>query len=147
MMPGLATQPDNPVARDRKSLIASCAMELRITMIASPEDPPWRSTDYQSELRDLGLTLKADGLEIYEVSANSVRSGCSPAISGEWKVKLGTTSGPDLGNPVGSWLQARHGRTVRLTIGEIEADVRTVEELVSVIRSARFYQEVAENDF
>jgi hypothetical protein len=121
-------------------------MELRITMIASPEDPPWRSTDYQSELRDLGMTLKADGLEIYEVSANFARSGCSPAISGEWKIKLGAPPDPDLGNPVGSWLRARRGRTVRLTIGEIEADVRTVEELVSVIRTARMYQEVAENE-
>jgi hypothetical protein len=122
-------------------------MELRIAMIASPEDPPWRSPDYQSELRSLGLSLKADGLEIYEVGAGSARSGCSPSISGEWKIKLGGAHGPVLGSPIGSWLQARRGRTVRLTIGEVEADVRTVNELVSVIESVRVYQEAAENEF
>jgi hypothetical protein len=43
-------------------------------------------------------------------------------------------------------LQARRGRTVRLTIGETEADVQTAEELVSVIKIARSYEEVSEND-
>lgn len=134
------------VAPSRETLIAFGAMELQISMIPSPEDPAWRSDDYQSELRNLGLTLKADGLEIHDVGGYSVRAGCSSAISGEWKVKLDAMLDQVLGAPVGSWLQARRGRTVRLTIGEIEADVRTVDELVSVIRTAKFYQENAENE-
>lgn len=121
-------------------------MELQISMIPSPEDPPWRSDDYQAELRNLGLTLRADGLELRDVGGHSVRAGCPSVISGEWRVKLGARLGPILEAPVDSWLQARRGRTVRLTIGEIEADVRTADELVSVINTAKFYQEVAENE-
>ena len=120
------------VALNGKILIRFCAMELQISMIPSPEDPPWRSDDYQSGLRNLGLTLRADGLEI--------------PISGEWRVKLSATLGPILGVPVGSWLQARRGRTVRLTIGEVEADVRTADELVNAIKIAKFYQEAVENE-
>jgi hypothetical protein len=90
-----------------KSLIASVAMELRITMIPSPEDPPLRSEDYQSELRHLELALKADGLEIDEVGSHPVRSGGSLPISGEWKVELGAALEPTLRAPVGSWLQGR----------------------------------------
>jgi len=120
-------------------------MELQISMIPSPEDPPCRSDDYQSELRNLGLTLRADGLELREVGPRSVRAECAP-LSGEWRVQLGAALGPILGVPVGSWLQARRGRTVRLTIGEMEADVRTADELESVIKIAKFYQEVAENE-
>jgi len=134
------------VAYNGKSLIASCAMELQISMIPSPEDPPWRSDDYQSELRSLGLTLRADGLELHDVGSHPVREGCTPAMSGAWRVKLGAALGPTLEAPVGSWLQARRGRTVRLTVGEIEADVRTADELLCVINTARFYQEVAESE-
>ena len=129
-----------------KSLIASVAMELRISMIPSPEDPPWRSDNYQSELRNLGLALKADGVEIHEVGPHPIRSGGAPPISGEWKVELGAALEPILKAPVGSWLQGRRGRTARLRIGEIEADVRTVEELARVIKIAKCYQEVTENE-
>ena len=121
-------------------------MELQISMIPSPEDPPWRSDDYQSELRNLGRTLKADGLEIQEVGSHPVHPGDPPPISGEWRVKLGSTLEPALRAPVGSWLQARRGRTAILRIGEIEADIRTVEELGRVLKIAKCYQEVTESE-
>jgi hypothetical protein len=121
-------------------------MELQISMIPSPEDPAWRSDDYQSELRNLGLTLRADGLEIHEVGSHPFPSGNSPPISGEWRVKLGANLEPALCVPVGSWLQARRGRTARLRIGEIEADIRTVEELGRVLKIANCYQEVTEGE-
>jgi hypothetical protein len=121
-------------------------MELQISMIPSPEDPPWRSDGYQSELRNLGLALKADGLDIHEVGSHPIRAGGSLPISGEWRVELGTLLEPTLKAPLGSWLQGRRGRTARLRIGEIEADVRTVEELVRVIKIAKCYQEVTESE-
>ena len=121
-------------------------MELQISMIPSPEDPPWRSDDYQSELRKLGLALRGDGLEIHEVGSHPVRSGETSPLSGEWRFKLGATLEPILKTPVGSWLQARRGRTARLRIGEIEADVRTVEELTRVLKIANCYQQVAEEE-
>ena len=121
-------------------------MELQISMIPSPEDPPWRSSDYQSELRNLGLSLKADGLEIRDVSTLPARAGSPPPLLGEWRVKFDASLAPILQTPVGAWLQARRGRTARLRIGEIEADVRTIEELVRVIRVAKCYQEVTENE-
>ena len=121
-------------------------MELRISMIPSPEDSPWRSDDFQSELRNLGLALRADGLELEAVGVRPVRGGASPETSGEWRVKLGATLGSTLETPVSSWLQARRGRTVRLTIGEIEADVRTADELLSVLKTAMSYQEVSESE-
>ncbi|SRR5487761_571481 len=121
-------------------------MELQISMIPSPDDLPWRSDDYQSELRNLGLALRADGLEIREVGVQSVREGCVACISGEWRVRLGERVDRALEAPVGFWLQARRGRTVRLTIGETEADVQTAEELVSVIKIARSYEKVSENE-
>ena len=71
-------------------------MELQISMIPSPEDPPWRSDDYQSELRKLGLALRGGGLEIHEVGSHPVRSGETSPISGEWRVKLGATLEPIL---------------------------------------------------
>jgi hypothetical protein len=121
-------------------------MELRISTIPSPEDPPWRSVDYQSELRELGAKLRADGLAIREVNFSAGCSDCPPAVSGEWRVPLDAALAPVLEAPLGSWLQARHGRTARLRIGEIEADVRNVQELARVIRVAKCYQDVTEGE-
>lgn len=119
-------------------------MELRISTIPSPEDPPWRNADYQSELRELEVKLRADGLAISEVHSPALCSDCPPAVSGEWRVPLDAALAPILEAPLGSWLQARHGRTARLRIGEIEADVRNIQELARVIRVAKCYQDVAE---
>ena len=121
-------------------------MELLISMIPSPEDAPWRSEDYQSELRNLGSALRGDGLEIQEVGSHAARSGEMSPLSGEWRVKLGASLEPILKAPVGSWLQARRGRTAKLRIGEIEADVRNAEELARVIKIAKCYQSVTENE-
>jgi hypothetical protein len=143
---GLGYKEVHQTVLNGKSLIASFAMELQISMIPSPEDPPWRSDDYQSELRELGLALRGDGLEICEVGSHPVRSGEISPISGEWRIKLGAMLEPILKAPVGSWLQARRGRTARLRIGEIEADVRTAEELARVIKIAKCYQDVTENE-
>ena len=85
-------------------------------------------------------------MEIQEVGSHAVRSGETSPISGEWKVNLGATLDPLLKAPVGSWLEARRGRTARLRIGEIEADVRNAEELARVIKIAKCYQEVTENE-
>ena len=126
--------------------IGALAMELRISTIPSLEDPSWRSAAYQSELRELGLRLQADGLAIREVSSPSGCSDCPPAVSGEWKVPLDAALASILEAPLGLWLQARHGRTARLRIGEIEADVRNVQELARVIRVAKCYQDVLEGD-
>ena len=121
-------------------------MELRISMIPSPKDPPWISEDYQSDLRNLGLSLRADGLEIDDVGPRPIKTGSLCAITGEWRVKLCNTLGPVLGAPVGSWLQARHGRTVHLTIGKVEVDVRTAEELLCAIKIAGLYEQSADSD-
>jgi hypothetical protein len=111
-------------------------MELQISMIPSPLDPPLRSDDYQSNIRNLGRTLKEYGLEVREVRAES----------GEWSVKLDGALGPVLGVPLGFWLQGRHGRAVRLTIGDVEADVLTADQLERAIHIARLYHEGSEKE-
>jgi hypothetical protein len=121
-------------------------MELQICMIPSPEDPPLRSDGYQSELRDFGLIVSSSGLEISDMSPRPVRAEYRPAISGEWRIKLKPTAAPLLRTPVHSWLQARRGRIARLKIGEIETDVRTVDEFVTVIQIANRYQEASEQE-
>lgn len=121
-------------------------MDLQISMIGSPEDPQWMSDSYQTDLREVGRALRAKGLEIREVGGRSAREGCASCVSGEWKVALNAGIGPILKVSVGSWLQARRGRTVRLKMGEIEADVRTAEELASVIKLAKGYMKVAESE-
>jgi len=121
-------------------------MELHISMIPSPEDPPWRSDDYQSGLRGLEMAFNVDGLEVHEAGRSSVIAECGTTISGEWWVRLDAMPHSVLAAVVGSWLQERRGRTVCLTIGEVEADVLTVDEFLGAIQCARLYQELSESD-
>lgn len=121
-------------------------MELQICMIPSPEDPPLGSTEYQLELRALGLTLKQSGLDVRDSGSRRLYVECQAPMLGEWWVKLGPQAAALLSATVHSWLEARRGRTARLKIGEVEADVRTVEELAAVIQVANRYQSISEMD-
>lgn len=121
-------------------------MELQISMIPSPEDPPLGSAEYQSELRMLGLGLKQSGLEIRDSSTRRLDVESQLPMIGEWWIKVEPQAAALLGTTVFSWLQARRGRTARLKIGEVEVDVRTVEELAAVIQVANRYQTICEMD-
>jgi hypothetical protein len=40
---------------------------------------------------------------------------------------------------IGAWLQARHGRKVRLKVGDVEAEAATVQEVEQLLERAKAY--------
>jgi len=62
-------------------------------------------------------------------------------LSGKFIVKLVAIVGPVLGTGIGAWLHARSGRKVRLKIGDIEAEARTVEEVEKLLDRAKDIQQ------
>ncbi len=66
---------------------------------------------------------------------------------GEFIAVLKTLGGPAIGAvalAAGAWVQTRYGRKVRLKIGALEAEGRSVEEVEKLLKVASDYQKPPE---
>ena len=122
------------------------ATELDLTLIPGPNDPPFRSPDYQAELRQFEQCLRSNGLEVSPTI--ELREAWTPVpvpapYLGDFTIKLAAIVGPVLGTGIGAWLQARIGRKVRLRVGPdgFEAEARTTEEVEKLLDLAREFQQ------
>ena len=52
---------------------------------------------------------------------------------GEFIITLAPGLGPGLGTELGAWLQARHGRKVRVKLDEIEIEAQTPEQVETLL--------------
>lgn len=90
-----------------------------------------------------GAVLKTNGV-IYgqmAVAMDTVDAHGYPL--GEFIASLKTFGGPAItaaAAAAGAWVQARYGRKVRLKIGELEAEGRSVEEVEKLLKVAADYQ-------
>lgn len=107
--------------------------ELDLTFIPAPDDPPLKSSAYQSELQRFEQDLNSNGLEVsytMEVRESWTPEPILAPYLGDFAIKL--INSPIVGvlvGAVGAWLHARAGRKVRLKIGEIEAEAQTMEQV------------------
>lgn len=104
-------------------------------MIAADTDPPLHTSEYQAGLdeveRALQVHVKVSSLiDIQEaVDAPSF-------LMGSFTIESVKSVGLVVGPIIGAWLQARYGRKVRLKIGDIEAEARTVSEVEELLERA-----------
>lgn len=116
--------------------------EIRVWLMRGPDDPPLRSQEYQQQLRaflesaesqDLKVSF---GIELIEAAADP--TGASPTIySGLFTLagtagSLGTFA---LGAFV-TWLKGHNGRKVKLKVGNIQMEARTVDEIEKLLKLA-----------
>jgi len=121
--------------------------ELTITLLPARDDAALRSADYQRELHRFEESLTAQGLQV-GVSIELRESGAPnplalvlPHYLGDFTIKLVATVGPPLGALIGAWLHARHGRKVRLKIGDIEAEAQSIDEVEKLLQQAERFQQ------
>ena len=115
------------------------ASELFLALIPALNDPPFRSQDYQAELRQFEQDLQSKGLEVSPII--ELREAWTPVpfpapYVGDFITKLAAIVGPAFGMGVGAWLHARYGRRVRLKVGDIEAEAQTLEEVEKLLTHA-----------
>jgi hypothetical protein len=56
-------------------------------------------------------------------------------------IAMAKVAGPPLFTVLGIWLQSRYGRKVRLKVGDIEAEARTIQEVEQLIARAQDIQQ------
>lgn len=128
-------------ARERQRLAERGEVSLEFVRACEAEDP--RTEDFQADMTEVSNTLKANGV----VFSRAVMTFDSVDGTGfplpEFTVLL-KTLGPvaigALGAVSGGWVQARYGRKVRVKIGDLEAEGRSVEEVKALLKMAQDYK-------
>jgi hypothetical protein len=110
---------------------------IRIFLTPAADDPQLDSPQYQGDIRDLLSAVKAQGIRISPAfKTMDAAAGTSPGIyTGAFEIAKDAL--PLIAALLGAWIQARYGRKVRLKVGEIEAEAKSVEEIDELLKVAK----------
>ncbi|WP_233875031.1 hypothetical protein [Paraburkholderia adhaesiva] len=118
--------------------------EIEIRLKRAPDDPPERDTTFQSELRTFASALRSAGVDYrqWAMTFDSVAAQGYPLA--QYTIPaiqyLGPAALSALTAAITVWVQGRSGRKVRLKVGDIEAEARTVEEVKQLLEYAHTLQ-------
>ena len=120
-------------------------MEIHLSLIPAFGER-FLDPEYQEQVRDLVQALERRGMEVRPYSQFLPDSTFSPdpatLLLGDFLIRvLQSMASPSLGGFVGTWLQAKHGRKVRVRIGDVEAEVQTADEFETLLAKAEENQE------
>jgi hypothetical protein len=120
------------------------AGEFSIELARTADDPPENDSVFQEELSHFSASLRAAGVPYSQtaIAFDSVDAHGYPLPEFIVAIKvLGPPVIAALATAAGAWVQARYGRKVRLKIGEVEAEARTVAEVKELLKSAAKFQD------
>jgi hypothetical protein len=117
------------------------AQEIEIRLKRAPDDPAERDFAFQSELRAFSATLHSAGIR-YSQRAMAFDSSAAVGYPlAEFIIKeLGPAAIGVIDAAVGAWVSGRSGRKVRLKVGDIEAEARTIDEVERLLQRASALQ-------
>jgi hypothetical protein len=118
-------------------------IKTEIILDAAPDDPPEYYPKYQDELAAFARSLDAAGAEQSQmsISLNSANAGGWPI--GDFLIAFVPSAITGLAAVAGAWVQARYGRKVRIKIGDIEAEGRSITEIEQLLERAASFQDIA----
>jgi hypothetical protein len=124
----------------KRSMVGSYMDGIRIELLGAPDDPHVSDLSFQAELAAFSARLTANRIEHSQlaIALNSVNAGGWPLA--EFIITLTPAIVAPLAALCGAWLQARYGRKVRLKIGDVEAEGRTLEEIEHLLRRAKTFR-------
>jgi hypothetical protein len=119
---------------------------LHVELSPAPEDRPFRTPEYQADLRRFEQTVKYPGLRVSpRIELIEAAVGDAPAIyQGVFKIVADTwkTFGQaGVGAALGAWLTARYGRKVRVKIGDIEVEAQSPKQVEELLARAQKFAE------
>jgi hypothetical protein len=107
---------------------------IHLDLLASDTDPSLRSRGYQAGLDEVARGLRALDAKV------SVRMFMQDAVDAPSFLTGGFTIVKSVGLAaipvIVAWLHGRYGRKVRLKVGDIEAEARTVAEIEGLLKQA-----------
>ncbi|WP_075357047.1 hypothetical protein [Caballeronia sordidicola] len=106
---------------------------LRLTLVRATDDEASFSPGYQAELRQFYSLARAEGGRISAVTFTTDHADGGDGFVGEFVVPCTLVAGSTLTAATGAWLQGRAGRTLRLTMGDVEVDATDAGELYGLL--------------
>jgi len=107
----------------------------RITLVLYSEDPDVFGKEYQSELQSFRYSLQKDGIEVSSSDTKMDSPAAGAGWVNEFLIPLIQVTAPVVGTLIGSWLQGKANRKVRLKLGDLEVDAQTKEEAEDQLRT------------
>lgn len=113
--------------------------KVRFYLMNAPDDPPTFSNEGQISLRGVVSALKEKHIDADTPFMTLDAIDAVGGYTGEIAVLIQAVS-PVLTGILAAWLQSKAGRKVRLKVGDIEVEARTVEEADQLLQRARALQ-------
>ena len=112
--------------------------QLRITLIPAPDDWPLHSPEYQKQIRQIQESLESEGLQpSTRIELIEAVAGNAPTIFlGDFGIAL-MAALPVLtviATSLGRWFVAKSRRKVRLKVGDVVAEAKSVEEIEQLLQ-------------
>jgi hypothetical protein len=108
--------------------------EIEVVLERAPDDPDVHAPEFQSELGAFYDQADRDELPL-------VAYGAEWHVHPEFVLTLVPAAIAGVAALCGAWVQARYGRKVRLKIGDMEAEGRSVEEIEALLQKAKQFKE------
>lgn len=120
--------------------MAQDLIKTEITLGRAPDDPPEYNQKYQDELTAFARSLDAAGVEHsqWSIALHTADAGGWPV--GHFALSFGPPAIAALAAVTGAWLQARYGRKIRLKVGDVEAEARTMAEIKQLLEQAAAFR-------
>lgn len=120
------------------------AGEFTIDLVKAEDEPGEGDPAFQDELSRFGDGLRATGIPYSQtaIAMDSVDAHGFPLPEFIVAMKvLGPPAVTAIAGYATAWIQARNGRKVRLRIGDVEAEARTVAEITELLGRAASFQD------
>ena len=115
--------------------------QIRVKLQRAPDDPPENDPKFQDELREFSKSLDAADVDFSQRGRTFDAIGAHGYALAEYTIKqLTPVVIPAVAGAIGIWLQARYGRKVRIKIGSVEAEARTIDEIDKLLKRAADFQ-------
>jgi hypothetical protein len=110
--------------------------DVRIMLQRTSDDPTVNAPEFQKQLRDVSKSLHSANVK-YTVRGMTFDSVDALGFQlPEFVVTLAPGAIGAVAGICGAWVQTRYGRKVRLKIGDVEAEGRSVDEIASLLQRA-----------
>lgn len=115
--------------------------QIRIKLERAPDDPPENDPKFQEELREFSKSLRTAGVTFSQRGRTFDAIDAHGYALAEYTIKqLAPVAIPAITGAIGILLQARYGRKVRIKIGPVEAEARTIDEIDKLLKRAADFQ-------
>lgn len=108
--------------------------DMELVLLRARDDPPQNDPAYLEQLSDFSGALNNTGVEYSQrgMAFDSIEAVGFPL--GEFVIRFGPVAVAAISAPIAAWLTTKYGRRVRIKVGDVEVEGRSVQELNELLK-------------